>query len=303
MTKTKHSNKWITFYISDEWNGATVEKILKEPLQISNRMINRLTRSKGIKLNGRTPWLKKVVKVGDRIQVAVRPHEKSELPPQPVPFEVVYEDLDLMVIDKPAGILVHPVRPQDHHTLAHGIIHIWKERGWEGIVRPVHRLDQHTSGLILIAKNAYMHQLLDLQLRQKAIERRYLAITSKPLLDRTGKITAPIARDPSHPTRRKVSPNGAPAITQYQVIKQNEQGAFVSIQLETGRTHQIRVHFAHLGAPLLGDRVYGGNCSLIGRQALHSAHLTFVHPLTREQLTFTSSPPSDMQTVLQKLEL
>ncbi|SFI89301.1 RluA family pseudouridine synthase [Thermoflavimicrobium dichotomicum] len=303
MNHQGQPSKWISFRVTKEWEGQTVETILKQPLQISNRMINRLTRMKGIRLNGRTPWLKKQVKKGDRLQVAIRPREKAELPPRPVPLQIVYEDADLMVVDKPAGVLVHPVHPEDEHTLAHGITFIWKERGFEGIVRPVHRLDRYTSGLILIAKNAYMHQLLDRQLRQKQIERIYLALLGKPLPKEKGTIQEPIGKDPDHPTKRMVSPNGSPAITHYQVIEQNEHGSLITVRLETGRTHQIRVHFAHLGFPLIGDPLYGGDCTLISRQALHSAKLSFTHPLTGKIHTFTSPLPEDMNRVLSHLKI
>jgi 23S rRNA pseudouridine1911/1915/1917 synthase len=296
-------NKWITYTIKDDSDGLTVEEILKGPLQLSGRMINRLTRRKGILLNGRSPWLKQKVKTGDRIKAAVRPQEKSDLVPQPVPFSIVYEDLDLMVIDKPSGVAVHPVRPTDQRTLVHGILHVWEQHGFAGVPRPVHRLDRNTSGLILVAKNAYMHQLLDRQLRQKRIERNYLALLSRPLIHPCGTITAPIGRDPSHSTRRKVMAGGEPAVTHYQVRKQNNRASLVEVRLETGRTHQIRVHFAHLNAPLLGDALYKGDLSLIKRQALHSYRLSFHHPLSGEEMRFESPLPDDFTQAAKKLEL
>ncbi|RAL27044.1 RluA family pseudouridine synthase [Thermoflavimicrobium daqui] len=303
MKKKQRPSKWMTFYISPEWDGATVETILKQPLLISGRMINRLTRIKGIKLNGRIPWLKKPVKVGDHLQVAIRPYEKSDLKPQPVSFEIVFEDEDIMIIDKPAGIQVHPVRPSDQYTLVHGITYILQERGLDGVVRPVHRLDRDTSGLILIAKNAYMHQLLDRQLREKQITRRYLAMLNRPLSDTDGTIHQPIGKDPKHPYRRIVTPHGNLAITHYHILDQNSKGALLSIELETGRTHQIRAHFAHLGCPLIGDRLYGGDCSILTRQALHSAKISFTHPLSNELCTYISPLPHDLDQVCQTLQL
>jgi 23S rRNA pseudouridine1911/1915/1917 synthase len=303
MAKQPRNNKWVSFQITSEWDGESVEIVLKKGLQISNRMLNRLTRSKGIKLNGRMPWLQKRVKKGDQLKVAIRPAEKSNLPPQPVPFEVLYEDTDLMVVEKPAGILVHPVHANQQRTLAHGIIYRWKQRGLDGIVRPVHRLDLHTSGLILIAKNSYMHQLLDHQLRQNKIKRTYLAILNKPFPNQKGIIDLPIGKSPNHPTKRIVTPDGLPARTHYQVLSQNKQGTLVSVQLETGRTHQIRVHFAHLGYPLIGDQLYGGELSFIQRQALHAYRLSFTHPLTGKACSFTSSLPQELEQILLQLEL
>lgn len=295
----KRYDEWITFTITPKWDQASVEEVLKGPLMVSNRMINRLTRRKGIRLNGRIPFLKKQVKIGDQIRIAIRPKEQSDLLPQPVPFEVIFEDLDLMVVNKPPGVLVHPVREKDTHTLAHGIIHYWKQQGTTGIVRPVHRLDQYTSGLILIAKNAYMHQLLDRQLRENKISRQYQAFIAHPLQNAEGTIHLPIGRDPHHPTRRMVKQTGDDAITHYRLLKQTSEIAFIQVELETGRTHQIRVHFAHLGHPLLGDRLYGGDQTWITRQALHSSSLSLIHPLTQQSLSFSAELPSDFTRIYQ----
>ncbi|TCS96984.1 RluA family pseudouridine synthase [Hazenella coriacea] len=297
----KRYDEWITFTITPEWDQATVVEVLKGPLMVSNRMINRLTRRKGIRLNGRTPFLKKQVRLGDRIQVAIRPKEQSELPPQSVPFEVIFEDTDLMVVNKPAGILVHPVREKDTHTLAHGIIYHWQQQGVTGIARPVHRLDQYTSGLILVAKNAYMHQLLDRQLRENRISRQYQAFVAGSLQDNEGVIQLPIGRDPHHPTRRMVKQSGDDAITHYRLLKQRNDISFVQVELETGRTHQIRVHFSHLGHPLLGDRLYGGDSTWITRQALHSASLSLIHPLSQQQMSFSADLPEDLERVYRQL--
>lgn len=303
MKQSPSHNKWITYTIDEEWANRTVEEVLKGPLLISGRMLNRLTRSKGILLNGRAPYLKKKVKTGDRLKVAVRPQEQSELTPEPVPFGLIYEDADLMVVDKPAGVAVHPVRPSDRGTLVHGILHHLTKQGGGGIVRPVHRLDRDTSGLILIAKNAYMHQLLDRQLREKKLERVYLALSGAPLPQASGTIVAPIGRDPHHPTRRQVTERGEPAVTHYRVLNHNDQATLARVELETGRTHQIRVHFAHIGAPLIGDRLYGGSCAHMKRQALHSAEMAFIHPLSGELMRFTSPFPADMAEAKQQLGL
>ena len=169
-TPARH-NKWISYKIPPDWDGKKVEEVLRGPLALSNRMINRLTRCRGIRLNGRMPWLGRRVKKGDRLRVAVRPLERSDLVPEPVPFGLLYEDADLMVVDKPAGVNVHPVHPGETGTLTHGILYHWQSQGFEGRVRPVHRLDRDTTGVLLIAKNAYMHQLLDRQLKNRSIER------------------------------------------------------------------------------------------------------------------------------------
>lgn len=299
-------NKWITYRVPGEWNKRTVQEVLKGPLLLSNRMINRLTRSRGIRLNGSMPWLQRRVREGDRLQVAVRPRERADLEGEPVNFQVRYEDIDLMVVDKPAGVNVHPVRSGERGTLAHGIVHHWKEQGGEGKVRPVHRLDRDTSGLLMVAKSAYAHQLMDRELREKRLKRVYLAFLkgrlslSHPV---TGTIHAPIARERNHPLRRRVSPQGDAAITHYRIIDEANQATKVQVELDTGRTHQIRVHFAHLGFPLLGDSLYGRKSSLISRQALHACELTFHHPLRSENLQITSPLPEDLKRLARELKL
>ncbi|PTX64327.1 tRNA pseudouridine32 synthase / 23S rRNA pseudouridine746 synthase/23S rRNA pseudouridine1911/1915/1917 synthase [Melghirimyces profundicolus] len=299
-------NKWITYRVPEEWDRHTVEEVLKGPLLLSNRMINRLTRSRGIRLNGQMPWLKRVVKKGDRLQVAVRPRERADLEPEPVPFDVRYEDADLMVVDKPAGVNVHPVRPGETGTLAHGIVHYWKEQGREGKVRPVHRLDRHTSGLLMVARSAYAHQLMDRELREKRLKRFYYAFLEGSFSGSgfsEGTIDAPIAREPNHPLRRTVSPKGDPAVTHYRVLERNEHATLVRVELETGRTHQIRVHFAHLGFPLFGDGLYGSKSRLIRRQALHACELRFRHPLKEESIEVRSPLPKDLLDLARNLKL
>lgn len=299
-------SKWITCTVTGEWHNRTVEDVLKGPLLLSNRMINRLTRSRGIRLNNQMPFLKRVVKEGDKIQVAVRPREQADLTPEPIPFEVPYEDADWMVVDKPTGINVHPVRPDERGTLAHGILHYWKEQGWEGKVRPVHRLDRHTSGLLMVAKSAYAHQLMDRELRENRLKRVYYAflegsLTKDPASE--GTIDAPIHRDPDHSLRRRVSPGGDPAVTHYRVLARNERATLVRAELETGRTHQIRVHFSHLGFPLFGDGLYGGTSPLLRRQALHACEVRFHHPLQGNQVTVHSPLPADLTRLAKELEL
>jgi tRNA pseudouridine32 synthase/23S rRNA pseudouridine746 synthase/23S rRNA pseudouridine1911/1915/1917 synthase len=300
--KSSH-NPWVTFQVPEHLAGVTVEEVLRGPMMVSRRLLNRLTRIKGIRLNGKPAWLAQKVKAGDRVQAALRPFETSPLPPEPVPLGVVYEDPDLMVIDKPAGVAVHPVRETDRGTLVHGILHLWSSKGIRGTVRPVHRLDRFTSGLILIAKSGYMHQLLDRQLKSGQIHRSYLAICGGKLDRAEGVIDAPIGRDPGHPTRRRVTAGGDPAKTRYRVVHRSEQASLIEARPITGRTHQIRVHFAHLGAPLAGDRLYGGDTAAISRQALHAFELAFTHPLTGEDFRFESPLPEDMQNALNTLGL
>ncbi|PTM59883.1 RluA family pseudouridine synthase [Desmospora activa] len=299
-------NKWMTYIVPSEWNQRTVTEVLKGPLLLSNRMINRLTRSRGIRLNGSMPWLNRVLKTGDRLQVAVRPRERSDQEPEPIPVDVIYEDEDWMVVNKSAGIKVHPTQPAEGGTLTNGILYHWKEtHGMEGIVRPVHRLDRHTSGLLLVAKYAYAHQLMDRELREKRIRRIYWAVACGRMgeVGTTGTIDAPIAKEPNHPLRRRVDRGGDHAVTHYRVLDRSKKATLLQLELDTGRTHQIRVHLAHLGHPLAGDKLYGGSTAYIRRQALHAQQLHFTHPLKGEKMIFTSPLPQDLTDLLEKLGL
>ncbi|SDX03976.1 tRNA pseudouridine32 synthase / 23S rRNA pseudouridine746 synthase/23S rRNA pseudouridine1911/1915/1917 synthase [Marininema mesophilum] len=302
----KSHSKWITYTIPTEWNNHSVTDVLKGPLLLSNRMINRLTHMKGLRLNGKKTWLNKKLKEGDRLQVAVRPHETTELVGEPVPFTTVWEDPDLLIVDKPAGIQVHPVKKGETGTLAHGITQRWQEEGLEAKVRPVHRLDRHTSGLLLVAKSAYAHQLMDRELREKRIKRHYLAILSERFdkeVGEKGTIQAPIDREGNHPLRRCVKDSGERAVTHYQIIAHAADATLVHAELETGRTHQIRVHFAHLGHPLYGDTLYYGSKNYIRRQALHACQLSFTHPLTHEDIAVSTPLPKDLSQLANTLGL
>ncbi|SFS64540.1 RluA family pseudouridine synthase [Marininema halotolerans] len=302
----KPHSAWILYTIPISWDNHTIEEVLKGPLQLSNRMINRLTHRKGLRLNGKKTWLNKKLREGDQLHVAVRPPEKADLVGEPVPFTTEWEDSDFLIVNKPAGIQVHPVKKGDKGTLAHGITYQWQQEGFQAKVRPVHRLDRNTSGLLLVAKSAYAHQLMDRELREHRLKRQYLAILSGKTENNVGDsetIRAPIARDHSHPLRRQVKSTGDEAITHYQVIAQTKDATLVQVELQTGKTHQIRVHFSHLGHPLYGDALYNGPMTHIRRQALHASHLAFTHPLTHQLVEVSTPPPKDLTDLMQSVGL
>ncbi|WCN38015.1 RluA family pseudouridine synthase [Aneurinibacillus uraniidurans] len=304
MTAWKMDKRWLEYEVEREIAGWTLERVLKEKLGISGRMIQRLTRQKGVHLNRKQPYLQKKVKKGDEVKVRIADAFEPTLPPVAMDIHVLYEDDALLVVNKPAGLAVHPVNEKQTRTLAHGISHYWTEKGQPRAVRPVHRLDKETSGAILIAKNGFIQQLLDKQLREHAIRRTYLALVSghPAQVGESGTFSDPIARDPHHPTRRCVSTKGDDAITHYTVRELYEPkpdvlpegAALVEIELETGRTHQIRVHFSHHGFPILGDTLYGGPVvDGFRRQALHAVSLTFSHPLSGEVIECMAPAPDD----------
>ena len=219
----------------------------------------------------------------------------SSVTPERLPLAIVYEDVDLLIIDKPAGQLVHPTTKEAHGTVANAILGLYEERGIRLDFHPCHRLDRNTTGLLLIAK----HPEIQYQIaRTHTLEREYLALIEGQITPPKGTIDAPIARALPSIILRCVAPDGKPARTHYRTEWTNRRHSLLHLRLETGRTHQIRVHLAHLGHPLLGDDLYGGSTELIPRHALHSAQLTLTHPHTGERLSVTSPLPNDMARIL-----
>jgi 23S rRNA pseudouridine1911/1915/1917 synthase len=300
MRKTMQSNikKWLTYVVPSDMAGKTVQEILTGPLSISRRMIQKLTRTKGILYNDKPTFLKRPVKEGHVIKVATSVEEPLSIAPEPVPFDIVFEDEELLIVNKPPGVNVHPVRPDQKETLAAGIAYHWLKKGETAKVRFVHRLDRDTSGLLVVAKSMYAHQQLDRQLRERSLKREYLALVEGQMAKLTGTFTYPIGRAKNHATKRMVRPDGEPAITHYHVRETFAHASLVELSLETGRTHQIRVHLAHAGHPVIGDRLYGSPSPLIQRQALHAFRLTLQHPGTKEELTFTADLPDDMKNAV-----
>ncbi|MGG1532061.1 RluA family pseudouridine synthase [Brevibacillus agri] len=302
---------WMEYTVKEEDTGMNVEQIVRQKLSVSGRMMQRLTRSKGILLNRKPPFLQRQVKAGDVIAVRVADRQEQLQPPpqlaaQPlttdskvVPVDILYEDDHLLVANKPAGLMVHPVKQEHNETLLHSLADLFAKRGESVSIHPVHRLDKDTSGAILVAKSSYGHQLADRVLREGGLHREYLAVVSGRLADGTGTIEAPIGKDPRHPTKRRVTDGGDHAVTHYEVKQTSEAMSLVRVWLETGRTHQIRVHFAHIGHPLAGDTLYGGARGLLRRQALHAASLRFVHPLLEKELAVEAPVPADMRRLLQ----
>jgi RluA family pseudouridine synthase len=294
--------RWAQHVVREEEAGATVREILRGPLALSGRLIQRLTRSKGVMLNRRPAFLDRRVRAGDLVTARVAADEEPGLPPVEMPLSVVLEDADLLVLDKPAGLLVHPTGPAHTRTLAHGVAHHLLSRGVHARVRPVHRIDRDTSGLVLFAKSARAQGGLDAQLREHRLRRTYLALVAGAPPEDEGVVDAPIGAHPRNPTLRAVRTGGEPARTRYRVVERVTDAALLELELETGRTHQIRVHLQHLGCPVLGDRWYGsGRVAGLDRPALHAHRLEFLHPIGGAPVEVSAPLPSDLAAVLERL--
>ena len=230
------------------------------------------------------------------------PEEVRPLEPVAVPFEVRFEDEHLLVVDKPAGVVVHPGAGREHRTLAAGLLSRYPElEGVGGETRAglVHRLDKETSGLLLVARSEEVHNQLTRELAARRIHRRYLTLVHGEMEMPTGTIDAPISRDTARPTRNMVSPEGRPSRTHYRSRWQGNGLALLDVDLETGRTHQIRVHLAAIGHPVVGDKVYSRRSSGLRRMFLHAARLEFTHPITAAEVSIDSPLPAELARALE----
>jgi 23S rRNA pseudouridine1911/1915/1917 synthase len=294
----------LTRAVPEDLGGERVDRIVAVLGDMSRSAARELVEAGEVTVGGEavTPRLR--LAAGQTVTFATAP-PAPELEPEPVDFGVVHEDHDLLVVDKPAGLVVHPGAGRREGTLAAGILHRHPEVegvGDTGRWGLVHRLDRDTSGLMVVALTQTAYEGLRRQVEERTVEREYLALADGLFPVPTGTIDAPISRDPARPTRRRVDPEGRPARTHYQVEREfSEAGmTLLRVQLETGRTHQIRVHLAAIDHPLVGDVVYrpGPDRVPAPRVFLHACRLGFTHPISGEPLAFESPLPADLADVL-----
>ncbi|MGE5704501.1 MAG: RluA family pseudouridine synthase [Clostridia bacterium] len=285
----------LQFRAAIEDEGKTVRETLQASYGVSRRLLIRAKHEGRILVNGVDVYVNEVLHEGDEVTVMVQEETTETIEPQEMPLVVRFEDQDLLILAKPAGLVVHPTRTHEDGTLANGVIAYWHSKGEVRRFRPVNRLDKDTSGLIIIAKNQWAHEQCSRMQHERTLKRTYTAIVHGDLQSDKGTIDAPIGLADHSIIERTVRPDGQPARTHYEVLRRTGELTWVELSLETGRTHQIRVHMRHLGHPLVGDDLYGGSRELIARQALHARKLNFVHPRTKEILLLEEPLPDDMR--------
>ena len=273
---------------------------------LSRNAAQRLISSGDILLNGREAPARTRLREGDSVSVTPPPPAVTDIVPQDIPLDIVYQDADIAVINKPKGMVVHPAAGNPDGTLVNAIMyHIKDLSGVGGEVRPgiVHRIDRMTSGLLVIAKNDEAHNFLSEQLKTHSVSRIYYALVDGNLREDEGTVDAPIARSRSDRKRMAVDPEGRRAVTHWRVLERFGDVTFLRLELETGRTHQIRVHMAHIKHPIVGDEVYGRGRNKLGieGQALHAGELRLVHPSTGEEMRFYAPLPEEFESALEKL--
>lgn len=296
-------NKLI-FKVTAEDEGLKLREYLKSKQKLSSRLIKGAAIEGRITVNEKITKLNYVVKHNDEIGFNVVKEESQNIDPEKMDIKVVYEDSDIIVVNKRPGIVVHPTKSYPNGTLANGLLYHFKEKGENCIVRLVSRLDMDTSGLIIIAKNQFSHMALARDMSNENFEKSYLAIVHGNMKEKQGTINLPIYRTGGDTIKRVVDERGQESVTHFKVVESFNKGDLVELTLETGRTHQIRVHLTHLGHPLYGDSLYGteDDSDYIERQALHAYKLKFPHPRTGDILSLETDIPEDMKELLDKIK-
>ena len=291
----------VSLTVPPERAGQKVDTLLRKALGLSGTVIRRIKwLDDGILLDGERVFTSQRVEPGQVLTVRLSdPERRSGVVPAPGPLDIVYEDGDMLVLNKAPGVLVHPGAGHFDDTIGNFLLDYYDRTGVEADFHPVHRLDKGTSGLMVAAKHPHAQEVLKNQLHTAEFRRIYLAVCLGGPAEEAGTVDAPIGMAEGSIVARAVRPDGLPARTHYRVLERRGDRALVRLELETGRTHQIRVHMAHLGCPLAGDFLYGTeDRDLIPRPALHSSELTVRQPVTGETLTFTCPLPADMARLM-----
>lgn len=297
MSIPKESESIINLSVTKE--KIKLKDFLKEKADISSRLFNRLIKKNSIYINGNQLGDRFYVGIGDVVTLELE-QENPAYEPQKIDLEIIYEDLDLLIINKPANILVHPTKNHPKNTITNGVQYYFQSKDIKKKVRLVNRLDRDTSGILVVAKNSFGHQQMANQFK-KSIEKKYLAITKGIFEKDKGVINLPIGKEDGS-IRNVITDKGRESITEFNVIDRFSDATLVELKIITGRTHQIRVHLAHLNHPIIGDSLYGEKSDLINRQSLHSHYLKFKTPRKDKHIEIHADLPSDMKNIIEKLK-
>lgn len=290
----------LTYTVKQNDTYKTLKEVLKAYFKISDRLLLKLKKNDKILLNSEITYMHHPVKGNDIIEVFLDLEEdNSNIVPTKMDLDIIYEDETYIVVNKPAGIPIHPSMEHYEDSLSNGVKYYFDKISLKKKIRPVNRLDRNTSGLVIFAKNEYIQERLIEQMKNNLFYKEYIAICEGKFKNTKGIINASIARKENSIIERCVSENGDIAITEYEVLNYNseENYSVVKCILKTGRTHQIRVHMSYIGHPLLGDTLYGHESDKIDRQALHSYKMSFVHPVVQKKVTYIATFPEDIQNI------
>lgn len=292
--------------IIDDQSTGRIDKVLSHQISdISRSQLQKWIEDGHVTVNGQTIKAKYKLKAGDQVEIIPEAPQKIDLAPEKIPLDIVYEDDDVIVVNKPSGMVVHPAPGHPNHTLVNALLYHSPLSTINGEFRPgiVHRIDKDTSGLLMIAKNDLAHRSLAAQLKAKTNQREYVALVHGVIKEAQGTVNAPIGRSKKDRKKQAIVEDGRHAVTHFKVLKRYQHYTLVSCRLETGRTHQIRVHMAYIGHPLVGDPLYGPRKTLTGHgQYLHARLLGFKHPRTGVEMTFTAPLPDYFNEVLNRLD-
>lgn len=295
-------NRNIDYIIDEDSAGLRVEQFLRRK-RYSGQNLSEIKRMpKSILVNGVHYYMRQELSTGDHLQVRICETQNSEkIPPTKLPLDIIYEDEDLLVLNKPAGMPIHPSLNNYTNSIANALAYYFQSQGKPFIFRCCNRLDRDTSGLTIVSKHLVSGSILSDMTKYREVHREYLAIARGSVTPSEGTIQAPLGRTEGTIIERTVDwEHGEDAVTHYKVVKEANGHSLVSLRLETGRTHQIRIHMKYLGYPLIGDYLYNPDMEYMTRQALHSHHMEFTHPITGEHMSFTAPLPEDMVRVMQE---
>ena len=295
----------LEFKVSENNNYFNIKEILKCHFEISDRLLVKLKKNQNIFLNGVPAYVSTPVKNNDLVSINLDFEEDVEnIVPTKMDLNIIFDDDALLIVNKPYGLPVHPSILHFKDSLSNGIKYYFDTIKLNKKIRPVNRLDKDTSGIVLFAKNEYIQESLIKQMKNNTFKKEYLAILTGTLTKQNGTINAPISRKEGSIIEREINPIGDLAITHFELIKNftknNQELSLVKLVLETGRTHQIRLHSKHIGYPILGDSLYGSSSDLISRQALHAYKISFIHPISKKQIILEIDLPEDMKLLLEK---